>query len=281
MSGSEGVISTLRDLYSKSEKRTVGFPGIGLSKLLIRVGLSIVFSAIALFTIILILFAPTFRSLPIGRSGQVLLGVVGSAVAFKLYRLFKLSNSTIISSRPEDLLFRTEMTPSSRFLHILFSVVFTVAVPISGLYIWYKLEDLARTIQIPSTIEFFLLVFLLLTEVGFVVIFVGCFLVLEASTRPLRVLMFTLYRKAKYHALERLSRFKFMKSLYDGPDLVCESCYNTTFEIHRPRPDFDHDYRIECSKCTEPYGGATIEKISEIESRRGALSKIEHYYEKL
>lgn len=265
-------VSFLKDSYSKAESRPAADSKFGMYFNLIRVGTSIMFAAIGLISISMLLFAPTFSSIPFGRTGQVILGVFTSMAAFKLYKFFKMSNITFLTAGRgplgKDKLSQFALkTGLRRFISSIFAIAAVFGFPYLGFHVMKRWEEETGyqadgfLANIGPELDILLMFSVITFLVGVIMNFVGSMLVFWAVTNPFRTVILSSYRFLRYklqkrtsNTIERITGLSF----YMQPEVVCEQCYNTHFKFVEERSGSDREYDIICTKCLDTVGSASI-----------------------
>lgn len=235
---------------------------------LIRVGLSISFGALAIFLIVLLVFAPSLMAVPFGETGTTLFGLISSAISYKIYRISKVSNSTVLTAGRDaigpDNLWRKSTKSAAR--RVVSSVVALLMAPLV-LFLGVKvLETISRSTApysegmlsgIGTVAELPLLVSVFAFNAGTLTISLGCVLVFWSLITPLRSALMRGYRYYRlqsiiriYRALERISGV----SHYEKPEKMCEECFSSSFRL-RKNTDGQSEYELVCSRCKRPFAG--------------------------
>lgn len=251
---------------------------------LIRVGLSISFGALAIFLIVLIVFAPSLIATPFGQTGTTLFGLLSSAISYKIYRASKISNSTFLTAGrktvgPDNLWRKSTKTTVRR---VGSSLVALLTAPFA-LYVGSKAldfvlrstssyrEGMLSTLGEPAKSLF--LVSVLALNAGILTISLGCVLVFWSLITPLRSAVMRGYRCLRlqsitliYCSLERISGVSQYK-----PDEICEECFSSSFRLRRNEGGHS-EYELVCSRCKRPFAG--VKEYEEYEYGDEALKAI-------
>lgn len=233
---------------------------------LVRVGLSISFGALAIFLIVLLVFAPSLMAVPFGQTGTTLFGLISSAISYKIYRASKVSNSTVLTAGrdtvgPDNLWRRSTKSTARRAIS---SVVALLIAPLA-LFLGVRALDLIITFTAPysdgmlsdlgTVAELSFLLSVLAFNAGILTISLGCVLVFWSLITPLRSALMRGYRYWRlqsttwiYQVLERISGV----SHYEKPEKICEECFSSSFRL-RKNVDGLSEYELVCSRCMRPF----------------------------
>lgn len=271
MESIRSLSSFLRNQFATSERLINDAPGISLFKILVHTGVTILVASIGFFSISVLLISPTSEYVPLGRLGQVLMGAVGSFISLKLYKLLKLSHSTLLRTGKETLVDQPSQERIGgwrRAGYALLSVIGLIGAPIIGAFAWSYVEGVSLGAEGPvanflQEITLPLVISLIIFELGLIVLFVGFGMILWSSTRPFRATILALYRLSKFKAYSKIvnvsaSQFSWLQSIEQ--DEICEACYETSFNI-REEQTVEGNVYLVCSNCSTPY--RTVETLGE------------------
>lgn len=235
---------------------------------LIRVGLSISFGALAIFLIVLVVFAPSIMPGPFGQTRTTLFGLLSSAISYKIYRVSKVSNSTVLTAGrgavgPDSLWRKSTKTT---FRRVVSSLVALLISPLA-LYIGFLALDIiskstssyreGMLADLGPAAEFSLLGSVFAFNAGILTISLGCLLVFWSLTTPSRSALIRGYRCLRlqfitliFRSLERISGV----SQYTEPEMICGECFSSSFRVRR-NVNGQSEYELVCSRCKRPFAG--------------------------
>lgn len=258
---------SLSRVYSLVERSTVGRTNLSLYSNLLRVGTSIIFASVALAAITLLLFAPSFPFLPFGRFTQVGLGIITSIVAFRLYKLLKVSNETLLDAKStedgqDEFSLQLTRTTLTRISFIIGFAILTVVIVWLGVSVFggffeatdYNAEGFLANIS--QELEFLLFFSVLIFETGIIINFVGNILVLWALLTPFRACASAVYRIKKLQLLiiGSTTLARLMGRAYTNkPSFLCDYCFDSTFKLVDRKPEDTSEYSLACTRCGNEY----------------------------
>lgn len=267
---------SLTSAFSRENLETEDPHRFSLYVSLIRVGISISFAGLGASIISLILFAPSLVSVPLGQTGKVLLGLFTSIVSFKIYQLFKLSNTTVLAAGRtvvgvDSLWRKSTRTTTRRIVVIILSVILSPSVLVGGFTVFGFVTDSTSgyTDGVLSELgtggEVTLFISILAFNAGIVTISLGLLLVFWALLTPLRSALYRGFRFGKikskmviYDWIENLSGV----SLYTPPEKICDKCFSTSFKMGIEN-DEPKKFLLLCSHCGRQYGTiSNLEKLN-------------------
>ncbi|WP_152436475.1 hypothetical protein [Halosimplex carlsbadense] len=260
MSAPEDLKPTINQMYVNAISSTDDDLGISLYVNLVRVGVSLILAAFGFLTITLLLFAPSFPFLPYGRFTQVLLGVIGSTIALKMYNFLKVSHTTFLKAGRESdgkdiLLEKLTKSPFRRYFSTVLSIAIASVIPVLAVYLlgtWSESTMSGGLLHdFSSELQFLILIGLIGTEMGLMTTFVGFTFLFWALSTPMRLAVVYYYRYLKFDVILRVS--KTLQSylgieLYTKPAVICETCYNSKFKIVSSD---DGEFLLQCTKCSD------------------------------
>lgn len=263
MKYNRATMLSLSSIYFIVERSTVGRTNLSLYSNLLRVGTSIIFASVAFAAIALLLFAPSFPFLPFGRFTQIGLGIITSIVAFRLYKLLKVSNETLLDANStedgqDEFSLRLTRTTLTRITFIIGFAILTGVIVSLGVFVFvgfseatgYNAEGILTDIS--QELESLLFLSVLIFETGIIINFVGSILVFWALLTPFRSCASAVYRIKKLQlliiastALARLMG----RDYTNKPAVLCDHCFDSTFKLVDEKPEATSEYSLACTRC--------------------------------
>lgn len=257
---------SIEDVYKEiSASSSEGFK-FSIYFSLVRVGLVVLAASGMLFTISMLLFAPTFSFIPYGRSGQVLLGIVGTAFAVKIYNLYKLSSRTFLIAGRDPVgggggkIWRsTSKSSMRRFISSILFFILAINILSGTLYLFAKWNQATGYnadgffAKLNPELDFLLFISVFLLLLGGILIFSGFILAAWILSTIFRSFFLIFYWRLKNKAVrllfDRIEKYTGI-SLSAESKVICPICYNNSFKFRGNRSQYNVDYEIRCSQCS-------------------------------
>jgi|GEM_PF-4367270 len=256
---------TLSEVLSRKNLQTEDPGRFTLYTSLIRVGLSIVFGSLAIFLIVLIVFAPSLIETPFGQTGTIIFGLLSSAISYKIYKAIKVSNSTVLTAGRDpvgpDTLWKKATKTTGRRLSS--SLAALLIVPIAVFVMLLAMDFVLASVSsygegvlspLGEPAKLSIIISVLSFDIGIITISLGCILVFWSLITPFRSALARGYRFLRlrsiiaiYHSFERITGI----SKYGEPEIICEECFSSSFTLRRNEEGLSN-YELRCSRCKRP-----------------------------